>query len=272
MRVLLVRHGETVDNVSGLYAGVRDSPLTAHGVLQARRLGAYLAARSPVIGPVTHVFSSDLQRAANTAQAVLEAQASRESSAAIPGRAPVRLVKLPELRERDFGSAEGKRFGTPHADAETHEKMRLRADRFVRAHLGPLLQNSVASDGLVVVVSHGILLNSLLKVLLTRFAPSELARLAPGPGSGRSDYLASWGNTGYLEMVVRQPFPSGAAAGPESRDRRERVSLAVVQVNALHHLEGLKKTRGGIGSARFDSRQRTMDSFLAPRKRKAEET
>ncbi|KAM3468559.1 hypothetical protein MY5147_007828, partial [Beauveria neobassiana] len=44
MRLLLIRHGETVDNVAGIFAGVRDSALTTHGVLQAGRLGGHLAA------------------------------------------------------------------------------------------------------------------------------------------------------------------------------------------------------------------------------------
>ena len=41
-------------------------------------------------------------------------------------------------------------------------------------------------------------------------------------------------------------------------------------VNSTGHLQGLRKTRGGIGSARFDSNQKTMDSFFkpAPKKRK----
>jgi len=262
-------------------AGVRDSSLTAHGVLQARRLAVHLAARSSTIGPVTHVFSSDLQRAANTAQLVIDAQ--HPAGLAIPGREQVRLVKVADLRERDFGSAEGKRYGAPHPDAETHDAMRVRADRFVRSRLAPLLQGRGNGDGTVVVVSHGLLLNALLRVLLSRFAPAELARLAAsGPGPSRTEYVASWSNTGYLEMAVSvTPAPmarpsgglvaSGSASGPDRQ--RPAVGLTVVKVNSVRHLDGLKKTRGGIGSAQFDNRQRTMDSFLAPnaKKRKAVE-
>ncbi|KAK0639137.1 histidine phosphatase superfamily [Cercophora newfieldiana] len=274
MRLFLVRHGETVDNVAGLYAGVRDSPLTAHGVLQARRLAAHLASRSSTIGPVTHVFSSDLQRAANTAQIVIDAQ--RPVGQAIPDREQVRLVRIADLRERDFGSAEGKRFGAPHVDAETHEAMRIRADRFVRTRLAPVLQGHAET---VVVVSHGLLLNALLRVLLARHAPAELTRLAAsGPGSSRAEYMASWSNTGYLEMVVNAApatRPSGEVVGSASglERRRPAPNLSVVKVNSVEHLVGLKKTRGGIGSAQFDSRQKTMESFFSPtsKKRKAEE-
>jgi hypothetical protein len=161
--------------------------------------------------------------------------------------------------------------------------MRARADQFVKTHLVPLFHHHVAGTGgvsLVVVVSHGILLNSLLRVLLMRFAPTELSRLAaPGPGPARPEYLASWSNTGYLEIAVRVDSlpapPSGglATVGAGSTADRKSVGLAVVRVNEVGHLEGLRKTRGGIGSAQFDRRQKTMDSYFKPtaKKRKAED-
>src|ERR1700761_205792 len=67
MKLYLIRHGETVDNVAGLYAGSRDSTLTNHGVEQTERLGEYLA-RNGV--KFTHVFASPLSRAYKTAEAV----------------------------------------------------------------------------------------------------------------------------------------------------------------------------------------------------------
>ncbi|KAM7203982.1 Histidine phosphatase superfamily [Rhypophila sp. PSN 637] len=281
MRLFLVRHGETVDNVAGIYAGVRDSPLTAHGVLQAKRLATYLALRSSTIGPVQHVFSSDLQRAADTAQAIVDAQISTVASkslstSGLPGQLPT-LVKSADLRERNFGSAEGQRFGFSRDDAETHDEMRVRAERFIITHLDPLLGDLVLGTrpaASVVVVSHGILLNSLLKALLTRYAPLELARLAqPGPAVGQPVYLASWSNTGYVEAVIGASSPSPGAsstgltlAGPPmtASPTLPAVTLSVARVNAVDHLDGLKKTRGGIGSAQFDRRQRTVDSFFRP--------
>ncbi|KAM7213907.1 phosphoglycerate mutase [Rhypophila decipiens] len=281
MRLFLVRHGETVDNVAGIYAGVRDSPLTAHGVLQAQRLATYLAIRSSTIGPVQHVFSSDLQRASDTAQAIVDAQISTVagqslSTSGLPGQPPT-LVKSADLRERNFGSAEGQRFGFPRDDAETHDEMRVRAERFIINHLDPLLADLVLGTrpaASVVVVSHGILLNSLLKALLARYAPSELARLAqPGPAVGQPVYLASWSNTGYVETVIGASSPSPGAsstgltlAAPAitASPTVPAVTLSVARVNAVDHLDGLKKTRGGIGSAQFDRRQRTVDSFFRP--------
>ncbi|MGI9149261.1 MAG: histidine phosphatase family protein [Chloroflexota bacterium] len=65
VRILLARHGETVFNVSGRWQGQGDSPLTERGLAQARELGRALAQ-----APIAAVFSSDLGRAAQTAQAV----------------------------------------------------------------------------------------------------------------------------------------------------------------------------------------------------------
>ncbi|KAK4102468.1 phosphoglycerate mutase-like protein [Parathielavia hyrcaniae] len=292
MRLFLVRHGETVDNVSGIYAGSRDSPLTAHGVLQAHRLAAHLAARSATIGPVTHVFSSDLKRAVETAQAVVDAQP--QPTVTVTGKtvtgedvvdgdaAPLKVVKLRELRERDFGSAEGKKFspGVVGADAESRDQMRLRAERFLREWLVPLFTaKRVAAGGCVVVVAHGLILESLLRVLLADFGPAALTQ----PGSPR---LVGWSNTGYVELVVRVDSPgTPATAGglgevsgertpvpapsPTSLAQQPRITLSVVAANVLKHLEGLKKTRGGIGSAQFDKRQRTVDSFFGPAAKKA---
>ena len=232
---------------------------------------------------MTHVFSSDLQRAQRTAQAVIDAQASAQEGS-------LSLVRVPELRERDFGSAEGKRFGTPHPDAESVEEMRYRAERFVQAHLAPLLQQrmatATASRGAIVVVSHGLLLNSLLRALLTRFAPSELARLVRPrlgrrQGCVRSGYIASWSNTGYVEIAITLESALGgvgtmaadsasSAAASNVDGLKPNIRLAVVKVNVVSHLEGLRNRREGIG--RLDSRQRTLDSFFTPtaKRRKAE--
>lgn len=253
--------------------------MTAHGVLQAKRLATYLAIRSSTIGPVQHVFSSDLQRAANTAQAIVDAQLSDVVSKASTGHGVQHphVVKTADLRERNFGSAEGKRFGASRDDAETHDEMRVRAERFISNHLAPLLDDLVLGlkpAASIVVVSHGILLNSLLKALLVRYAPSELSRLAmTGPAGGQPAYLASWSNTGYLEAVIgTSSLCPGASstgltlAGPSMTASPvvPVATLSVARVNAVDHLDGLKKTRGGIGSAQFDRRQRTVDSFFRP--------
>lgn len=40
------------------------------------------------------------------------------------------------------------------------------------------------------------------------------------------------------------------------------VRIKIVTINSLIHLRGLKKTKGGIGSAKFDEGQKTIESFF----------
>jgi probable phosphoglycerate mutase len=260
MRLFLVRHGETVDNVAGLYAGSRDSALTAHGVLQIQRLAAHLA--DAVF--VTHVFSSNLQRAARTAEAVQAAQAALR-----PADDGLAVVQLPELREKHFGSGEGVKFGAAargeekvHVGAETAEQMRARVIRFVDHHLAPLWASpSTGMTPCVVVAAHGIILGVLFRVLTSRI-PKDAITMAPDAQAG---LYPSWSNTGYLEVVLTPP--GSPSAGPALPYR-----LHVEHVNYVVHLKGLKKTRGGIGSAAHDDRQRTIDSFFgAAAKRKLDD-
>ncbi|KAI3340300.1 histidine phosphatase superfamily [Ustulina deusta] len=263
MRLLLVRHGESVDNVAGLYAGSRDSSLTNHGVLQAKRLGAHIASRRSIIGPVTHLFASNLQRACQTADAIAEAcQLQNEDSTSLvtPG-----VIRVEDLREKDFGSLEGKKFGIKENDddAESPQSMRLRIDRFLDHHLGPIIDQLAAENATVVVVSHGIILNVLLKALISRYPPKSSFSQLTGERSS-SEYLAPWTNTGVLQARLEL---SGSNASLQVHNART-VHMTVEHTNNVDHLQGLKKTRGGIGSAMFDSRQRTMDSFFTPASKK----
>jgi broad specificity phosphatase PhoE len=65
VRILLVRHGETVFNVEGRWQGQSDSPLTERGLAQARELARALADE-----PIAAIYSSDLGRAVDTATEV----------------------------------------------------------------------------------------------------------------------------------------------------------------------------------------------------------
>ncbi|KIH90082.1 hypothetical protein SPBR_00802 [Sporothrix brasiliensis 5110] len=300
MRLILVRHGESVDNVAGLYAGSRDSALTAHGVLQTQRLGAHIAAMPSAIGSsadtivITHIFSSDLQRAFATASAILNAQKKRGGSEAC---AAMDVVKSVDLRERDFRSGEGVRFGAPaagdidggrnaFADAESRDEMRVRAERFIDTHLHPLLDAGaegplkvVDRRRAIVVVAHGLILNVALSSLLQYYAPLELARLLPPSlavgGSDaaqrrRLELRVPWSNTGYLVLSVtkRKAEETEDEKNGDTARHADGIRLQVTKVNCVEHLDGLKKTRGGIGSARFDPKQKTMDAFFGPSAKK----
>jgi probable phosphoglycerate mutase len=87
-RVLLVRHGQSEWNALGRWQGQADPPLSDLGRAQARA-----AAHS--LGAVDAVYSSDLQRAAETAAIIAEQL----------GLGPVLLDR--DLRERDAGEWSG---------------------------------------------------------------------------------------------------------------------------------------------------------------------
>lgn len=274
MHLFLIRHGESVDNVAGLYAGSRDSALTTHGVLQTRKLGSHLAQAGYA---VEHIFSSNLQRAVKTGEAVLEAQTKSA------GDGGVVLVQLPELREKDFGSGEGMRFGAsksgeriPHEGAETSEAMKIRADRFLDDHLFPTLDSTdhAGDKAACVIVAHGLILSTLFRALCARLLPGHLSLGPEVPRVGSEFHsalpvLPSWSNTGFLHGVLS---PSTVDV-EQTTPRPLPFKLHINRVNCTDHVKGLKKTRGGIGSARFDDKQKSIDSFFAvkAKKRKADE-
>ncbi|KAG6909637.1 hypothetical protein DXG01_016419 [Tephrocybe rancida] len=90
-RVYIVRHGETQENKDGVIQGQLDTVLNKVGLEQARIVGEKLRSI-----PFEIAFSSDLNRAAKTAEAIL---------AHHPG---VELQKKVELRERFMGELQGK--------------------------------------------------------------------------------------------------------------------------------------------------------------------
>ena len=97
-RILAIRHGETPWNVDTRIQGQLDIELNATGLWQAERLGQALAEE-----PIAAIYSSDLQRALATAQAI--------------GRAcQVTVTPEPALRERHFGVLQGQTW----REIETH--------------------------------------------------------------------------------------------------------------------------------------------------------
>ncbi|KAI4956709.1 hypothetical protein J4E86_005179 [Alternaria arbusti] len=219
MRLFLIRHGETVDNVAQLYAGSRDSALTNHGYQQATRLGQHFRSQGLTF---THLFSSHLQRAVKTAGKIREAQltpASDDNTAkAVPD-----VVQLRALMEQDFGSKEGKKFhdrldnkDTPgFVEVESKEIMAHRADSFLDEHLLPLLgEASKDADTVVAIVSHGIFLSTLWKRLLLRLPHKSVALSPELQATARHslEHLGGWSNTGYLELYMTKAEPDDHSA------------------------------------------------------------
>lgn len=260
-------------------------------MLQAERLGQYLAKRGLLF---THLFSSDLQRAYKTAEAVRVCQPSEKS------QNKIHVKQLKVLREQDFGFYEGKPFharstnttkpgkenhrsehsGDPgFQDVESKERMTSRVDSFVHGHLLPVLcKDNGPREATVAIVSHGIILNHLWRSILKIFAQRAIS-LAPdlairdAGGSSPLEYLGGWSNTGYLELDIQPVVTARERAVSESEVTTaasaevnvltplSELRMVIKAVNGKEHLQGLKRTRG-VASGMHDEGQQKIESFF----------
>ena len=151
-RLVVVRHGETLDNASGVWQGHRDSELSPIGVAQAEKAAPALAAYAPEV-----IVTSDLLRAAVTAEQI--------------GRAaglPVAVDR--RLREVDVGEWQGLtsadvRGRDPELLAQMGEGQDVRRGRTgetvaelatrVRAALDDVIAG-LSAGRVAVVVCHGV--------------------------------------------------------------------------------------------------------------------
>jgi len=150
MSIILVRHGETALNAARVMQPA-DTPLSERGLAQAQAVGRRLARR----GGVGAVLSSDLPRAWCTAEAVAAALAL-----------PIEPSAL--LQERNFGDLRGRPYDTLGFDPLVMdeappggESMSAFAQR-VHAAFGQMLQLHAGLRGDLVVVTHGLLIGTLL--------------------------------------------------------------------------------------------------------------
>ena len=121
-RLMVVRHGETAWNVDTRIQGHLDIPLNDTGLWQAAQVAQALVGE-----PIAAIYSSDLQRAHATAQAV-----ARTTGAP--------LKTEPGLRERSFGEFQGKTFQDIEAAyPEAAQKWRKRDPSFVLGSTGESL-------------------------------------------------------------------------------------------------------------------------------------
>lgn len=175
---IFIRHGESTDNTRTLWAGWRDSPLTNHGMNQAKALGEML---SPVEFKAIHC--SDLKRAVMTAEAISDAQSHPKP--------PVQASAL--FREQNYGSGEGKRWDSQrisgltvdeHYERGIYPALRNRSDKFpggesledladrakeaIDKILLPYVWDEAHHEAHIVVVSHGLFLVELITALIKR--------------------------------------------------------------------------------------------------------
>lgn len=200
------------------------------------------------------------------------------------------------LREQDFGSCEGKSFSARQRatgveskedyisqhrqdpefkDVESKESMDARMDSFVMEHLVPLLTiEGSKAEVTFAIISHGIILNHLWKSFRKLVPRANVASFPGMEVRGGLEYLGGWSNTGYLELDIQRvstdsplKLSGNIQTMPPSPDKDKTLPLlplrmVVKAVNSTDHLKNLKRTRGGVGSAKFDDGQKKIDSFF----------
>ncbi|KAJ5091566.1 hypothetical protein NUU61_006436 [Penicillium alfredii] len=286
MRLFLIRHAETVHNVGQDWAGTTDSALTNHGVQQIECLAQHFFSQSIQF---SFVFASDLSRARITAEGICCRQTARADLGVTPT-----LTK--DLRERDFGPLEGVSWGPSHtASGDRHTKpgrsgsgfpshtepeseasMVRRAQSFLNEHLLPVLLDGTDHEEAVAVVSHGVFLRVLWNCVLQMFNPMNIQASGITSWDGNLAIFSapSWSNTGFLTVFIQPNLAEASntntasvdtpipAPQPPSTALLHGWSLVILGVNSKDHLTGLHRTRGGIGSAAHDTRQKRLDQFF----------
>lgn len=174
--LILVRHGETDWNATRRIQGSTDIPLNDTGRAQAREVAGHLQRELSAAGPVV-VASSDLSRAAETAQIIAAALAV----------SPPRAYR--QLRERSYGIAEGAsveefrdRWGSwaeaEVPEAETWPQVRRRALAGIQRAVRDARREAAPQSPTVVVVSHGALIREVIRHASAGAFPLEGERLA----------------------------------------------------------------------------------------------
>ena len=125
--LLLIRHGETVDNVNKIMQGQTPGRLTAYGVEQASLLGGLLANEH-----IDAFVSSDLKRAVDTCLEIALPHFGYDRAKALAA-----IDQTPLLRERDWGSFTGKyipdlKDAKWTDDIESLDALRARAAAFLQ--------------------------------------------------------------------------------------------------------------------------------------------
>ncbi|SFM63580.1 2,3-bisphosphoglycerate-dependent phosphoglycerate mutase [Methylobacterium pseudosasicola] len=184
-RLVLVRHGQSVANRSGLFTGLLDSPLTEQGRIEAVAAGRRLAERS---WRFSDAFTSTLTRAVVSGRLILDTLGQ-------PGLIPQRFAALDE---RDYGDLSGldrtaadARWGAErietwrrsYAEAPPNgESLRDTLARIVPCYLRSILPAVMGGD--VLVVAHGNCLRA-LAMALDDLSPAEVEHLELATGSVR---------------------------------------------------------------------------------------
>ncbi len=212
-RLILVRHAHT--EMAGRFCGLSDPPLSAQGLAQLPALNQRLKTY-----PLTHIFSSQLQRARQTAEAIAQNFGLQ-----------VQYVEF--LHELAFGSWEGMDWDQVMAHDAEYARRWLDLHPSVPAPGGEYFADFVRrirqamseiaeqiGDGCAAVVTHaGVIRTFLGKIALLDGITCDLTQC---------DYTSCWevwrdGGRWTLPAKTISTAAADCAVQPEIRDRGHRV-------------------------------------------------
>ena len=204
-RFCLVRHGETDWNVARRLQGHTDIALNGRGRIQAVQLAQALK-KSNLQFDV--LYTSDLQRAADTANAIVE-------------RFNVPAITNSQLRERHLGALQGLTIDeAPHAepklwrahiarelghDMSGGESIQLFSER-IRNALEVLRQQHLGKT--ILLVSHGGALDMMYRIVTDQALDAERIAVVPNASlnwishDGQSWKLDRWADTSHLDSIT----------------------------------------------------------------------
>lgn len=182
MRWLLARHGQTDWNLEARVQGHVDRPLDDFGMAQAHALGKGL-----MLETIDEIWSSDLERAYQTAQAVADLK-------------KLEVMRSEQLRERSFGTLEGMPYAEFRAEMD-RLSTNFEGDAFRTKppegeslfELGERIAafiNAQPQTGTRLVVTHGGTCSVFLSLLLQ--------------GDIQSARSFRFNNCGYSEVIIGQ--------------------------------------------------------------------
>ncbi|MBI2548272.1 histidine phosphatase family protein [Candidatus Woesearchaeota archaeon] len=162
MRLIITRHGETEENVAGIFQGHLHGKLSDVGISQAKKVALRLKTEK-----IDYIYSSDLARASDTTKEI----------AKYHPHTPVEFVE--ELRERYLGELQGKKesdlgfskttsvAGLSLKNGETLESLFNRAKAFLHKVL-----TKRPNDTVLFVAHNGI--NKALIAVITHRTPEDI--------------------------------------------------------------------------------------------------
>lgn len=203
--IILVRHGETEWNTSGIFRGRADIELSETGIRQAELLAGYLSSEN-----IDVVYSSPLQRAVQTA-------------GALAGPHSLRVNTVPNLIDMDFGEWQGlsiaevqEKYPDIYRDwLDTPEQVRIPGGESledVKNRALPFLEDAVirCGEGTLAIVSHRVVLKVLICALL-RIGNAGFPSIKLDTGGisrfrfdGNLAILTGHNDTSFLRPIGRQ--------------------------------------------------------------------